>query len=363
VNLLGEKFIDLNVGDRAHPQQRAATIAMSRTSAQPDLDQVIDALHPDTRLRLGILLRESGLALDGRGGALRRLLPGLPHTLDNMHAVLDEVSANTGALERLLATSNEVLASVNGERPALGRLVTNASGALSTLGAHPAELSATIAASPPLVVQLRRTLRRLDRTGRALQPAARGIQQTAGPLNQVLTDLPSFESAAKPALRTIRQISPALESLAVGARPAVRQLPGVMTALETALRAADPVTKATETGAPDILGTLQGWASANQVGDAAGTVFSGTTSITPALRAVLGAFVLGKPPSSPSKAKPDRAGSVRTPSARPPTQGATSPKAPKLPPVQVPPVVDKVTSTVKDNTAAMKRLLDFLLGH
>jgi len=83
VNLLGQKEVQLTVGDRAAPAPSGFTIPSSRVVPSTDLDQVLNTLDPDTRARLAIFLNEAGTALGGRKGTCAissTCFPGAQHS-------------------------------------------------------------------------------------------------------------------------------------------------------------------------------------------------------------------------------------------------------------------------------------------
>ncbi len=78
VNLLGEKYIDMKVGDLSKPQKSGVFIPMSRTSRPVELDDVLNILQPGIRARLRILVNEAGIAMDGAGADFNKALGDLP---------------------------------------------------------------------------------------------------------------------------------------------------------------------------------------------------------------------------------------------------------------------------------------------
>jgi virulence factor Mce-like protein len=353
-NLLGEKFVDLTVGDRARPLP-SPSIPLSRTSTPVELDDVLDVLDPTTRGRLGLLLGELGIALGGRGDDLKAALRALPNTLEDARGLLAHLSADTHVLERLLVEADAVTESIARERGSLGRLVTTGARALAAPAARRAQLDRTVRAVPSTLAQLRATLRRLDRAGAALRPAARGLRATGPSLNETLRALPGFDRAAAPALRTLTRIAPSLAALGRRAAPVVRRLRPTAASLRGLATDADPLTKSLDESAANVLSVMQNWALAIQTRDAASHVFRVALSFTPDMLRQLDAYVTSPP------ARKQR-GAARRPA--PTTAGR---EVTRRLPVPVKRALDRGVAPVKkvlDSATGdqqVTRLLDFLL--
>jgi len=185
-DLLGERYAELSPGDAEHPLASGATIPVSRTSQPVELDDVLNMLDPDTRARLGILINEFGVALDGRGADFNRLLATMPPSLDRSKRLIDQVAGQSAALQRLVVKGDRIAAAVNGRRDDMGRLLDGASAALSGVAERRQALGATIRSAPGALAQLRDTLARLDVTAQRLRPTATALTAAAAPLESTL---------------------------------------------------------------------------------------------------------------------------------------------------------------------------------
>jgi virulence factor Mce-like protein len=323
-DLLGEKYLDLQVGDGGRPAASGSTIPVTQTGEPVDLDQVLDVLDPTTRDRLAILTDEAGAALFGRGHNVSQILHGLPPTLVDVDQLLQQASANTRTLTLLLDQANSVVGTIDGSRSQLASLVTTASTALHATASRQAGLQATIADAPATLVQLRQTLGQLDTAGDALRPAARGLQSTAPVLTQTLKSLPGFTRAARPALAEVRSAAPFLRKLASQATPLVTKLRPTAVDLQTLSGDTDALTGSVASSIDDLLGTLQDWALAIQPRDAASHEFRVSVIVPPALISALLPIIKGTTPSS----RPARRNSPTpavTPAASPAPSSAAAP--------------------------------------
>jgi phospholipid/cholesterol/gamma-HCH transport system substrate-binding protein len=330
-NLLGEKYVDLERGDTDQPVPSGTRIPRERTDAPVELDDVLAVLDVPTRVRLGLLIDESGLALEGRGAELRETLVQLPPALDQAHELVAELSADERALERLVEESDRVLAELAPERRWLGRMVDNAEGALSAVAARRAELGQTVREASPTLAQIRRTLGELETSAQALGPASNALREAAPPLTAVLRALPAFREEARPTLAEARTAAPLLTELAEVTRPFARRLRPAAGQLRRFSRSLAPVTSMLDRGGmSDTLGVLEGWARAIQVRDGLGHLFRSEVVIDDDLVAtVVDHYVGGVPKQNRRSRRGDRPGAGRAPARLP--RGVRAPREPSLP--------------------------------
>jgi phospholipid/cholesterol/gamma-HCH transport system substrate-binding protein len=129
-DLLGEKFVDLEPGNRADPAPSGMVIPASRTGLAVELDDVINAVDLPTQQALKAFINEQGTAYVGRGKDLGALLAALPSSLDRTGELLQQFDTDNAALGRLVEESDRVGGSVARDRKSLGLLVSSASGSL-----------------------------------------------------------------------------------------------------------------------------------------------------------------------------------------------------------------------------------------
>ena len=330
-DLLGEKYIDLQPGNRQAAARSGSTIPVARTALAVELDDVLNSIDASTQTAVRLFINEQGRAFVGRGGDLAATLSVLPSSLDQTGQLLGQFSQDNQALGRLVEESNRVIASVARERRPLGQLVGSAAGTLSTLAGHEQQLGATVARAPAALVSARRALAALEGAAMPLGPAAQGLSATAPQLTATLNALPALTAAARPTLATIRNVSPTLTQLGRGATPVVQNLRSLTNELGPFSAALDPVSQTLDKGTPDILGVLEGWARATQGRDGSSHVFRFGLTVSPdtfsslaplfaATKAPAGrsatsalkaattvSRVVGAPPSTPAAAAPQGA--------------------------------------------------------
>jgi phospholipid/cholesterol/gamma-HCH transport system substrate-binding protein len=364
VNLLGEKYVDLAVGELRRPQPSGTTIPLARTGVAVELDDVLNMLTPDTRGALRILINEAGVSMAGTGTDFNGLLDELPPALDKIEDLLAQLGAESHTLRRLIAQGDRVVGSMAGRRGDLGGLVDSAQRALVETSERRGQLGATVAAAPGALGQLRTSLRDLDATARDLTPSAALLRQSAPALAQALRALPAFVEATGPTLRTARDVAPTLTRLGRESTPHLRRLEPTARRLATFARELEPLTDSfDEGGAFDaLLGLVDGWARTIQTSDGLGHVFRLRVQFDEELATSL---LQRYGVLTPARTKKQPAARKTLP-ARPRPSGPGRPAAPKLPDLPgLPtlhdlPVVQGLANDLRDGKTG--ELLDYLLG-
>lgn len=373
-NLLGQKQLELQPGDRSKPAKSGASIPSEQISTSADLDQLLDVLDSSTRTRLAIFINEAGAAFTGRRADFNTFLHDVQPAFGSLTQLLAELDSHNLALRNLLSTSDRYVDEVTRERRGLERLVDRVGGTAATVSVKRAELRQTLADAPAALTTLRSFLGKLQETTVPLGPAARQLSASAPPLRAALEKIEPFQQAADPALDAATAVAPALTRAVttlgptlIRARPAVRQvrrtatlrLPGVASALKGSIQ--------------NTVSVLENWSRVVEYRDKLGHVFRGEASIAPdLLTSAVNRLVPGDGPVK-------RTGRSRR--DRPQAQPQAPVEAPTLPPLHLPaikPVPDlqhiidgakgKLPKTPAvpqpaQTPAGTNDLLDFLLGN
>jgi phospholipid/cholesterol/gamma-HCH transport system substrate-binding protein len=275
VNLLGEKYVDLNPGDLGRPLPSGSTIPITRTGVPVELDDLFNTLNPDTRAGLGIIVNEAGLAMAGRGADFNRTLHDLPSALDAARSVVGEVAAQNTSLEHAIVSGNRVIASVNSHSGSLNSLVQSGAAALTAIAAARDNLGQTVVNAPGGLTQLRQTLAQLQTAADDLTPAAADLQATTPSLGATLARLPQFVGDANAALVEARTVAPALDRLGVQSTPTLKLIRPTVAHLASFAQTLRPVLDMLDAGSGlrEFLGFMAGWAGVTAQRDGLGHVF------------------------------------------------------------------------------------------
>jgi phospholipid/cholesterol/gamma-HCH transport system substrate-binding protein len=260
VNLLGEKYVDLNPGNLQQPIPSGSFIPLARTGTAVELDDILNMLDPGTRARLQIIITEFGTAVAGHGADFNSLLENMPPALDQTRRLVDQFAAEHARLQQLLAEGDTVISAMAGRSADLQHLVVSADNALQVTASRRAALGATVQRAGPALAQLRTTLDELGATAQQLEPAARQLQLTAPSLRATLLAAPAFATAAEPTLLKARLVAPTLTALAKSATPVLKRIVPVVSRLATFSKQLTPLTTTLDANWPQVLGLIEGWA-------------------------------------------------------------------------------------------------------
>lgn len=365
VNLLGEKYIDLDPGDLSRPMPKDSTIQKDKTDVPVELDDVINILDPDTRGRLRILINEAGVALMGRGTDFNTTLDELPRAIDSAEKVVTDIDEDNEALKRAITSGDRVIASVNRGRDDFAELVDSAADALDTVARRRARLGETVRGAPAAIANLRTTLTRLQGASEQLTPAARDLRTTAPSLADTLERAPQFADDAKATLATATRVAPQLTKLGRRSTPTLKTLEPTAKRLQTFTAEAQPLidTLDTKRGWIDFLGFMDGWAGVTDGTDGLGHHFRLRATVDAAAVAGLSRFIPGLP-TSKAKKQTKQAKTPSLPAPKQPSAPATSGAPAKKPtlPEAVKPLTDPLEQGLKDVGTSVQDAVSGLLG-
>jgi phospholipid/cholesterol/gamma-HCH transport system substrate-binding protein len=274
VNLLGEKFVELDLGDTRKPIPSRATIPASRTTTSVELDDILNTLQPDIRARLRILINEAGIAMAGRGADFNGMLEQMPEGLEESATFLGALSSDTHKLAGLVEKGDRVLAAVAGRRTDLGRLVDSADAALGVVASRRAALGRTVVSAPSGLAQLRATLGELEQAGSDLRPAAANLRATSAPLASTLRRLPAFAKDTRQTLAEATRVAPALARLGTDATPTVRRLRPTLRHFADVTNALAPLTKElADNSVRELLRFANNWTGLTTLQDGVSHIF------------------------------------------------------------------------------------------
>jgi virulence factor Mce-like protein len=273
VNLLGEKFVDLNPGDPKHPEQSGATIPIKDTGTPAELDDVLNMLDPTTRGRLRVLINEAGIGIAGRDSDINALLDRLPPSLRETQQLVSSFATDTDRLKRLASEGDRVIGELADGKDDVTAFVDTAERTLKNTTANRENLGRTLDGAPGTIRQLRATLDQLGTASARLRPAARKLRATSKPLAGTLARLPQFADDAEPTLRAVRETSPTLDRLGRRGAPIVARLEPTARELSRFSTIFNPFSKTLDNQTNPLLTVMEGWARTIQTRDNAGHLF------------------------------------------------------------------------------------------
>jgi phospholipid/cholesterol/gamma-HCH transport system substrate-binding protein len=229
VDLLGDNYLALDPGRAEAPLR--GTIPAARTANAPRLDELLATFRPGVREALGLLLVESGLALDRRGADLGRATVALRPALEAATGVARDLQRENAALAALVSDAERAAGQLARRAGDLGPLVGGLHATLRAVAAQRAPLDSGLRGAPAVLGQLERTAGRLEGTAGAAIPIAEDLRTAAGPLGGALTGLPALARSLRGAAGDLRPAVTGLRTVLRRGGPAFAALADALPAL------------------------------------------------------------------------------------------------------------------------------------
>jgi phospholipid/cholesterol/gamma-HCH transport system substrate-binding protein len=174
------------------------------SSAEVDLDELLNTLDPTTLRDLKALVRGGADGLQGRGKELGRAIETLDPALSQITAVEQEILRDEDTFTRFLVESADVVSAV-GSRPArLEGLIAHSSATLDELAARDVSLDSLLRRAPATLRQANTTLVNLRSTLRDVDPALVEARPAAPLLAGFLERLRPVAQRARPVVSQLR---------------------------------------------------------------------------------------------------------------------------------------------------------------
>ncbi|WP_354700079.1 hypothetical protein DSM112329_00342 [Paraconexibacter sp. AEG42_29] len=357
VNLLGQKRVELDPGDRDRPAPSGTSIPSRRVTRSTDLDQVLDVLDTGTRARLGVLINEAGTAFTGRKGDFIKLLEEFPTAMVGLRQVVQRATVDTQTVGDLVQRSDRFVAELTQQRRQITRVIDSVGQTAKTVAARRAALAKTLRAAPGTLGQLQGFLAELQQTTEPLGPAARDISRSAPSLRATLDELEPFRKAADPTLAEITDVSPTLTRLATGATPVLKRTVPTLRALAQTANDLAPVSKILDQSTENLFATVENWSRAVQLRDGLSHVFRAEASVSPKTFDYALNRLVGNPSPRKRKKSSPKTAAVKQQASAPSAAAAPTPAAPapmKTPQLKLPDISKTVNDTVDGLLGVLK---------
>lgn len=172
--LLGEKYVDLTVGDRAAGEAIASGgyLPEARTAKDVENDEIFNAFDAKTRAQNKVVLQDLDKATQGRAGDIQALLPQLTQLVDDLSPLAKVYEKDNPQVDSIFVQTNIVLKTLADEHEQLASLLRNGNIALGAIAQRNDALVATLqefsnvaqeinTAAAPTVTEQRETLQKL----------------------------------------------------------------------------------------------------------------------------------------------------------------------------------------------------------
>lgn len=225
------RFVSLSpgVGGRAIPN--GGTLPTTQTHGIVDLDVLLDALTPKVRSSLAALFKTGAYFVGKPTTAnLNAFADYLNPALSQLTGLGAEIVSDKYALDRLVASSGELMTALSAHDGALAGTITNTSTVLREIASERSALADTLDRAPAVLDQSSTVLGNLDGTLRTLDPTLRALQPVAPRVAALLRAIVPFTTNMQPTITGIR-------GLLAPAQAALARFPAIETAAAPAISA------------------------------------------------------------------------------------------------------------------------------
>jgi ABC-type transporter Mla subunit MlaD len=268
-SLLGEAYIEITRGNpRAPLIPENARLPVAGVARTQSVDDVLETFSPAARRNFKRLATGMSAALRGRGVQISSILGNAPLTTGDLAHIMSEL---------------------DGQRPDLGRLISNSADVFAAMGDREGALRAAVRAGDSVLGTTARSERALRATVRSLPPfldtlttASGQISGASGDLTAAVNALRPVAPKVRPALTELRATAPRFEQTFVRLRPVMSAATRGLPAIDQIARAFGKASPATHDQLRELVPVLQ---LAREIRGAlvsffanVGSVFNGTTA-------------------------------------------------------------------------------------
>jgi ABC-type transporter Mla subunit MlaD len=252
-SFIGEYYVDCQPGTSDERLRDGDRVPVEQTSSAIPLDLVNDVMRLPYRQRLRIIVGELGAGLAGRpeelSEVLRRAHPGLRETDEALRIL----GRQTWTIEDFVADADTVVAELERRKRDVTRFVREAAQTADVAASRRDRLAQTFDRLPAFLNELDPYMLRLGQLAEAQAPLLRDLRAGSDELDTLLTRLPPFADAGRPALaalgdaalvgrRAVRETEEELGEL----RRLAREAPGLAKPLRQFLQTIDDRDRAVE---------------------------------------------------------------------------------------------------------------------
>lgn len=202
---ISENAVECDPGVRTGlPLPRRAgvpTVPVTRTTAPVSVQDLLNVFAAPTEQRLRLLINELGIGTAGRGQDIDDILRRANPALRQARSLLATVDGQRAALGQAIDQTDTVLARLAAGKRDVRRFVAAAADTTRTTAAHRARLAQAVERLPAMLGATRAGLRSLGRATRAGAPLLDGLERSGPQLAALTRSLPAFAQAGVPAVR------------------------------------------------------------------------------------------------------------------------------------------------------------------
>jgi phospholipid/cholesterol/gamma-HCH transport system substrate-binding protein len=217
--LLGETYVQLTPGHSDRMVPEGGRLANAQVADTVQLDEIFDALDPDTRAAFRTWQQQLAKGVAGRGRDFNDALATLPGFAADGSDVLHVLDSQNAALKRLVKNTGVTFAALTENEQQLRTLITSSKRVFDATASRNDALAEAVRIFPTFLDESKATLARLETFSRDTDPLVKDLRPVAQDLKPTLADVrvmaPDLE-------RFFRNLDPLIEASKTGL-PAARE--------------------------------------------------------------------------------------------------------------------------------------------
>jgi phospholipid/cholesterol/gamma-HCH transport system substrate-binding protein len=265
---VANRFVGLTLGT-GKPIPSGGVLPPTQTRGIVDLDVLLDALTPKVRTSLQRLLKTGAYFVNGKTpGQINKSIQYFNPALSQSTQLGSEIVADKFALDRLVASSANVVTALAQRSSDLSGAVSNTAKALQQVASQRAALQDEISRAPAVLHQGTGVLRDTNYTLHILNPVLKDLQPVAPRLGTLLRLTVPTARNAIPTIAGVQALVPSAKRALEALPPVIAKAVPAVTSLTAALKPLIPVLAGLRVYAPDVVGGFF-----NGVGGASGATY------------------------------------------------------------------------------------------
>ena len=202
-SLIGEYYVDCEVGTAKERLPEGGTVPVERTSSSIPPDLIASVMRRPYRERFRLLLSELGVGLAGRPEELNEVIRRAHPALKEVTETLEILSRQNETIRDFITDADRVSAAVEPKKQQLSRWAQEAMETAEVQASRAAQLQAQWNKLPTFLGELRPTLAQLDATASEQIPFLRRIHAAAPDFYRLLKALEPFSNASRESTRAL----------------------------------------------------------------------------------------------------------------------------------------------------------------
>jgi phospholipid/cholesterol/gamma-HCH transport system substrate-binding protein len=230
-SLLGETYVELTPGSSEKTIPEGGRLPDGQVKPTVELDEIFQALDPQTRAAFRNWQQDLGEGITGRGRDFNDALGTLPGFAHDGADILEVLDAQEGAVTRLVKNTGVTFGALTENEQQLSNLITSASRVFDATAAENDSLAEAIRIFPTFLDESKATVERLRTFStdtrpliQDLQPVARDLQPTLRDVRALSPDLRRFFRDLDPLIKVSRTGLPAGSEVLRGLKPTLAEL-------------------------------------------------------------------------------------------------------------------------------------------